>query len=162
RWFIKDVKHAAQIGAKLGGEPDPLGLAPAQRFCGTANREITKPDVFHELQPLLDFGEQFRRDCFVRPAKPKFSDHLARFARRKGGKIVYRKTLHLHVTRDRVQTRAVTTRTFAPFFFVYPFRFTFGCEFVLKSRIAVIFRARLQIAVPNFAEPSAFLASPMR
>ena len=162
RWFIKHVKHATQIGAQLGGEPDPLRFAAAQRFGRTAKREITKPDVFHELQPLLDFGKQFRRDCFVRAAKPKFSDDLARLARGKGGEIVYRKTLHPHVTRNRVQTRAVTARTFVRLSLVYPFRFTFGGKFVLKSRIAIIFRARLQIAVPNFAEPAAFLAGAMR
>ena len=98
----------------------------------------------------------------MRAAKPKFTDELARFHRGEGGEILYRRTSHPHVPRDRVQTRAVTARTFARFFFVYPFRLAFGGEFVLKSGIAIIFRTRLQIAVPNFAESAAFLAGAMR
>ncbi|KAG0505220.1 MAG: hypothetical protein Udaeo_14530 [Candidatus Udaeobacter sp.] len=66
------------------------------------------------------------------------------------------------MTRRRVQTRAVTTWTFACFAFVDPFRFAFGRQLAFQNRFVIAVRSRLQILVPNFAEPAAFFAHPMR
>src|SRR6516225_8226161 len=65
------------------------------------------------------------------------------------------------MTRLRVQTRTVTAWTFARFAFVDPFGFAFGSQFVFQNRFAIAVRSRLQIVVPNFAEPAAFLAHAM-
>ena len=72
--------------------------------------------------------------------------------------MVDRRALHAHMTRDRVQARAVTTRAFLRFVFIDPLRLAFGRKFIFQNRIAVVFFARLQILVPNFAKPAAFLA----
>src|ERR1700732_3219273 len=45
--------------------------------------------------------------------------------------------------------------------FVDPFGFAFSREFVLNNGFAIFFRAGLQIAVPNFAKPAAFLTCAM-
>src|SRR4030081_2084835 len=66
------------------------------------------------------------------------------------------------MTRDRVQARAVTTRTLLRFAFIDPLRLAFGGEFIFQNRIAVVFCAGLQFAVPDFAEPAAFLTCAMR
>src|SRR6266536_4102912 len=71
-------------------------------------------------------------------------------------------SLHTHVARHRVQTRAATAGTFARLLFVNPFRFALGRQFVLENRIAISVCAGLQIAVPNFTKPAAFLARAMR
>src|ERR1700738_2769970 len=64
--------------------------------------------------------------------------------------------------RDRVQTRAVTTRAFLRFVFVDPLRLAFGGKFIFQNRIAVVFRAGLKFAVPDCADPAAFLTRAMR
>src|SRR5262249_17149564 len=62
----------------------------------------------------------------------------------------------------RVQTRTVTAWTYARFAFVVPFGFAFGGQLAFQNRFAVAVSSRLQILIPNFAEPSAFFAHPMR
>jgi hypothetical protein len=81
---------------------------------------------------------------------------------RKGRKIVDRHVLHAHVTRDRVQTRAMASRTDLRFIFFDPFRFTFGGKLVFEDGFAILAFAELQRLVPNFAEAAAFLASTVR
>src|SRR6476469_8459260 len=66
------------------------------------------------------------------------------------------------MARLRVQTRAATTWAFARFAFVYPFGFAFGRQLVFQNRFVIAVRSRLQILVPNFAEPAAFFTHPMR
>ena len=66
------------------------------------------------------------------------------------------------MARHRVQTRAAAARAFARFLFVNPFRFALCRQFVLQDRIAISACAGLQIAVPNFTKPAAFLARAMR
>src|ERR1700730_16398525 len=53
--FVQNVEHAAQIGAELRRESDPLRFAAAQRSCRATQREITEPDIFHEAQTLPNF-----------------------------------------------------------------------------------------------------------
>src|SRR5215475_9352655 len=65
------------------------------------------------------------------------------------------------MTRLGVQTRALTTWPFARFALVDPFGFAFGGQFAFQYRFAIAAPARLQIVIPNFAEPAAFLAHSM-
>ena len=67
-----------------------------------------------------------------------------------------------HMTRLRVQTRTVTAWTFARFAFVDPLRFAFGGQLAFQNRFVIAVRSRLQILVPNFAEPAALFTHPMR
>ena len=70
RRLVEHVKDAAQIRAELRGESNSLRFAAAQRFCGTAEREITEPDVLHEIEGAARIsGNEIGRDCFLRSAK---------------------------------------------------------------------------------------------
>src|SRR6476660_3728928 len=53
--LVENVENAAQIRAELRRQPDPLRFAATQRFRGTAERQITEPDVLHEVEPLRNF-----------------------------------------------------------------------------------------------------------
>src|SRR5213079_2830991 len=66
------------------------------------------------------------------------------------------------MTCRRVQTRAVATWTFARLSFVDPFGFAFGSQLAFQNRFTIAVRSRLQIVVPNFAEPTTFFAHAMR
>src|SRR5207237_8413488 len=131
-WLVQDIKYATQIGAKLRSQTNSLRFAAAQSFRGTAKREITKPDVFHENQTLADLRKQFRRDRTLVAPKSQFTNQSARLARGKNRELIDRVPLNAHMTCHCIQMRAVTDRTFTRFAFIDPFRFTFGCEFVLE------------------------------
>ena len=55
--LVEHVEDADQAGTDLGGEPDPLRLAAAQRARGPVQREVVETDVEQEVQPLLDLLE---------------------------------------------------------------------------------------------------------
>ncbi len=120
--LVEDVKHAAQIGAELRREPDALRFAAAQSLGGTPEREITEPDVFHEAQPLLDLRDEIGRDHLVRSAEAQFADERERFAGGTRGEFVDRFALQPHVTRDRIEARAVAIGTRHRFAFHRPTR----------------------------------------
>jgi hypothetical protein len=52
---------------------------------------------------------------------------------RKRGEIVDRLVLHAHVTRDRIQTRALAGRADLRFTFLDPFRFTLRGQLVFED-----------------------------
>ena len=139
-----------------------MRFAAAQSFRRTAEREITQPDVFHETQPLLNFRDEIGRDRFLGAFELQLVDLLHRFTRRQIRELIDRLTLNAHMPRDRVQTRAVTTWTFARFRFVDPFELALGRQFVFQDRIARFFRAGLKFLVPNVTEPAAFFARAVR
>ena len=62
RRLVEHVKHAGEIGAKLRGEPDALGLATGERLGRAVEREIAEADVFEKLQPLLDLRDDVPRN----------------------------------------------------------------------------------------------------
>src|SRR5437016_1236796 len=66
------------------------------------------------------------------------------------------------MTGDRIQARAMAAGTFARLVFLNPFELTIGREFIFQNRFAIFFRARLQIAIPNFTKSAAFFARSMR
>ena len=78
--FVQHIEHAAQIGAKLRSETNSLGFAAAQCFRRPAKREITKTNVLHETQALLNLWKQLSGDCFLCPAEPQFPCKLPRLA----------------------------------------------------------------------------------
>src|SRR5690606_5462229 len=56
-WLIKDVQNADERRPNLGGKPDALGLASAERGGAPVERKIIKPHAYHEAQPVADFLE---------------------------------------------------------------------------------------------------------
>ena len=72
RGFVEDVEHAHQTGADLGGEPDPLGLAPGQGAGGPGQRQVVEPHIDQEPQALADLLEE------------PLGDHLLAFGQLQG------------------------------------------------------------------------------
>ena len=62
RRLVEDVDRADEPRADLGGEPDPLRFAAAQRRRGPVEREIRKADVDQKLEPLFDLLQKFGGD----------------------------------------------------------------------------------------------------
>ena len=162
RRLIENIENAAQIRAKLRGETDPLRFAAAQGFRGTAQRQITEPDVLHEAKTLRDFRNEVVRDGLVRSAKAKLAHQLQCFGRGERGEIIDRLILQAHMPRNRVEARSVTRRARHRFVFIDPFEFAIGRQLIFQNGITGVFRAGLFFAVPNLAEPAAFLASAVR
>src|SRR5947208_4401699 len=154
RRFVEHVEDPAQVRAKLRGQPNALRFAATQRFCRTPEREITKSDLFHETQSLLDLGNKTGCDRLVRVFEFQAVDRARCFARGKIRELINRVTVHTHVTPHGVQTRAVTTRAFARLAFLDPLRLAFRCKLAFQNRFPVTVRGRLEILVPNFAEPT--------
>ena len=133
RRFVQNVEHTAQIRAELRRQPDSLRFAAAQGFGGTPKCEITKPNVFHEAQPLANLGNDISGDGLLCPMKFQFVDLASSFACRKIRELINRLALHAHMSRDRVQARAMTARTFVRFGRINPFRFPLGRQFAFQN-----------------------------
>src|SRR4029079_13592733 len=73
-----------------------------------------------------------------------------------------RLVLHAHVTRDRIQTRALAGRADLRFTFLDPFRFTLRGQLVFEDCVGIVAFANLERLVPDFAEAAAFYAGPVR
>src|SRR5439155_24377678 len=93
-WFVQNVEDAAQIRAELGRQSNALRFAAAQCLGGTPEREITKPDIFHEEQPLPDFRNEISGDRLLCSSKFQLVDLAGGFARRKICKLIDRLALH--------------------------------------------------------------------
>src|ERR1700736_5039694 len=74
RRLVQDVKNTPQIGAELCPQPDSLRFAPAESFCRAAERQVTKPDVLHEPQSLLNLRDQIGRDRLLRSPELQLVD----------------------------------------------------------------------------------------
>ena len=57
RRLVEDVEDADQAGADLGGQPDALGLAAAERARRPVEGEVVEADVEQEVEPLEDLLE---------------------------------------------------------------------------------------------------------
>ena len=66
------------------------------------------------------------------------------------------------MSRDRIQTRTVTARTFMRFGRIDPFRFALGPKLIFQNRVTGFFGGGLKLLVPDFAKPAAFLARAVR
>ena len=64
--FVQDVKHAAEIGAQLRGEPDALRFAARKRRHAASELQIAEPDFVEEFQPLANLGQNIPRDFALR------------------------------------------------------------------------------------------------
>src|SRR6266699_4501058 len=113
--FVQNIKNAAQIRAELRRQSNPLRFTTAQCFRRATEREVTEPDVFHEAEPLPNFGIEISGYRLLRPVKFQLVDLACGFARRKVGKLIDRLASHAHVSRDRIQARTVTTWTLVRF-----------------------------------------------
>ena len=69
RWLVQHVKNAAQIRTELRRETDPLRFAAAQGFRRASEREIAKPNIFHEPKALLNLRHEIGGDRLLIPAK---------------------------------------------------------------------------------------------
>src|SRR5437764_13680044 len=159
--FVQDVEDPAQVRPKLRGQPDSLRFAAAQCFCRPPEREITKSDFFHETESLLDLGQKTGCDRLMRDFEFQLVDRVHSLTGREVCELIYCVALHAHVTRHGIQTRALTTRAFARFAFVDPFRLAFCGKLLFQNRLAITVLRRLKILVPDFAEPTAFFAHAM-
>ena len=121
RRFVQNVEDATQVRAELRRQPDPLRFAAAQRFRGSPEGEITKPNIFHEAQPLPNFGNEIGGDRLLGAGELQLLNLFCGFARRKIRELINRLALHAHMSRDRIQTRTVTARTFMRFGRINPF-----------------------------------------
>ena len=63
--LVQDVEHADQARADLGGQPDALRLAAAQRAALAVEREIAEADVFQKTEPGADFLDDLMRDFLL-------------------------------------------------------------------------------------------------
>src|SRR5438876_5907746 len=84
------------------------------------------------------------------------------FAGRKIRELMDCISLDTNVTRNGVQTRAVTTRAFVRLAFVDPFRFALGGELGFQNRFTVRVGSRLQVLIPDLAESAAFFTRAVR
>ncbi len=64
--LIQYVKHADEARADLGGQPDALGLAAAERAALAVEREIAEADVFQKAEPGADFLDDLMRDFLLK------------------------------------------------------------------------------------------------
>ena len=60
--LIADVEHAHETGADLGGEPDALSFAAAERARRAGEGEVFEADVAQELEPGVDLLEHLVGD----------------------------------------------------------------------------------------------------
>ncbi len=70
--FVEHIEHAAQVGAKLGGEADALGLAAREGVAGAVELKVAKADFLEELKALADLGQDIAGDellAFFREAE---------------------------------------------------------------------------------------------
>ena len=102
RWFIEDVKNAAQVRAQLRREANALRFAATECLGGSSEREITESDVFHEPKTLRNFRHEIVGHGFLVAAKTKLADQLQCFGGRTSSEIIDRLILQPHVPRDRV------------------------------------------------------------
>ena len=63
--LVEDIQDADEPGADLGGQPDALGLAAAERAALTVQREIAEADVFQKPEPRADFLDDLVRYFFL-------------------------------------------------------------------------------------------------
>ena len=63
--LVEHIEHAGQAGADLRGEANALALAARERARGARQREIFKPDIDQEAQPLADFLEHADGDLVL-------------------------------------------------------------------------------------------------
>ena len=68
--LVQDVEHTHEPAADLGGQPDPLRLAPRQRGRRAAEGEILQADVLQEPQPVVHLLEDQAAALTVVPRPP--------------------------------------------------------------------------------------------
>ncbi len=56
--LIQDVQHPDEPRPDLGGQADPLGLAPGEAPRGPVQRQVPEPHVEEELEPLADLLDE--------------------------------------------------------------------------------------------------------
>ena len=60
--LVQNIKHAAQVGTKLGGEADALGFSAGEGFCAAVEREVIESNLREEFEALADFGNHIAGD----------------------------------------------------------------------------------------------------
>ena len=120
--LVQNVKHAAEIGAKLGRQADALGLAAGKGGGAAAQLQVAQSDLAQELQALPNLRQDVARDFRLAPApaqarptpappgpsRSETSTMVARPARA-------RPALQADGARDGVQARALAIAANFPF-----------------------------------------------
>lgn len=55
--LVQHIKDAAQVGAKLGGEADALGLTAGKGLRAAVEGKVVESDLGKKFQALADFGD---------------------------------------------------------------------------------------------------------
>ena len=105
--FIKHIQDAAQIRAELGGKPDALGLATAERVGAAIKLQVAEADLAHEAQALLDLRQDVARDLALRAGELQFRHALATALGGEGDDLLQAQAFDLHGARDGIDAAAV-------------------------------------------------------
>ena len=160
RGFIQNIQHSAQIRPQLRRQPDALRLPAAQRLRRAVQREVIQPDLFHELQPLLNLVQNILRDQTLRPLELELAGRRQRLRHGHRRQRVNRHVAHPHGPRRRVQPPAVARRTGLRLVVLQPRGRPLHGQFLLRRRRAVVLLH--QVPLPHHAEPPALRAPPVR
>ena len=110
RRLVEDVEHADQARPDLGGQPDPLRLAAAQRGRRPLEREVAHAHVVEEAQPLVDLAQDQPRDLALGVGELELVEPLDRPPRGLRGELVDADAAHLHRQALGPQPRARRSR----------------------------------------------------
>ena len=67
--FVEDVEDALEVGAKLRGEADALGLAAGKSGGGAVELEVAESNLVEEVEALHDLGENVAADLEIAPGE---------------------------------------------------------------------------------------------
>ena len=164
--FVEDVTDAAQVGAELRREADPLRFAAAQRRRGAVEREIRQADLVEKPQARLQFRDDVAGDLRVASAQFECAEMSLRFGDRPRRHLRDVHVLELHRQRFRTQPLSVTggAGAFLAFEPFVPPDFFAGVLFVepveqqsraVATRAPAVFRVEREQARIEFLETAA-------
>ncbi len=105
RGLIEHVQDAGELGADLGGEPDPLRLPPGEGPRRPVQGEVVQPHVHHELEARSDLLQDLVGDQLLPLGQLKRGEERERFAHREAGHVPQALPPHRHRERLRPQPR---------------------------------------------------------
>src|SRR6266852_3397106 len=87
-WLVEHVKHAAEIGAQLRGEPDALPFAGGQRGDAASQLQVAEADRAQELKAFANLREDVAGDDRGPSGEPDLGENVAGLFNREAGEIV--------------------------------------------------------------------------
>ena len=86
--LVQHVEHAGQPAAELGGDPDPLRLAPRERAAGAVERQVAEPDLLEKPEPRAHRGRDLAADVLAVARQAQFVEPLQRLLHRQPAEVV--------------------------------------------------------------------------